>query len=84
MTLTDETFDEQNSGFTRISGLTSVTFAEIAAGSNVTHHIVVQSSYPGYYNLSAAKVTYYSTEDASIETVSRAHQLSPMDMPSKP
>eukprot|EP00045_Choanoeca_perplexa_P013100 m.146332 g.146332 ORF g.146332 m.146332 type:complete len:184 (+) comp16236_c1_seq1:48-599(+) len=74
ITLTDESFDEQNSGFTRISGLPSVTFAEIAPGSNVSHHVVVQASYPGYYNLSSAKVTYYSNEAADIETVAQSSQ----------
>ena len=69
VTLTDESFDAPNSGFTRVSGLPSVKFAEIAAGSNVSHHIVVQSSYPGYYNLSAASVAYYASDEASVETV---------------
>eukprot|EP00730_Choanoeca_flexa_P015766 TRINITY_DN7315_c0_g1_i1.p1 TRINITY_DN7315_c0_g1~~TRINITY_DN7315_c0_g1_i1.p1 ORF type:complete len:183 (+),score=39.49 TRINITY_DN7315_c0_g1_i1:117-665(+) len=82
VTLVDESFDEPNSGFTRISGLTTVTFAEIAPGTNVSHHLVVQSSYPGYYNLSAAKVHYYSTEDASIQTV--AHSSQPKQVPILP
>jgi translocon-associated protein subunit beta len=61
--LVDTGFDAEKSGFTRISGLPNVTYSLIEAGANVTHSIVVQASVAGYYNMSAAKVTFSSEGD---------------------
>eukprot|EP01147_Barroeca_monosierra_P008994 gene8995-1325_t len=60
ITITDEGFTQDNSGFTIIGGLPSFKVLSLAPGANVTHNVIVNTPQPGYYNLTAARVTYYS------------------------
>lgn len=60
--LEDKGFDAENSGFTRVSGLSTVSFDAIEAGANVTHSVVVTASVAGFYNMSAAQVSYFAAE----------------------
>ncbi|EDQ91678.1 uncharacterized protein MONBRDRAFT_35798 [Monosiga brevicollis MX1] len=82
ITLSDTSFEEENSGFQLVSGLTSVNFASLTPQANVSHHVVVQAEYSGYYNLSAATVTYKASPDAQ-STVS-AISSEPKQIPIAP
>ncbi|OXA59422.1 translocon-associated protein subunit beta [Folsomia candida] len=50
--------------FTVVGGTTEVTFPRIPPASNVTHTLVVRPTKFGYYNFTAAQVTYKSGDDA--------------------
>ena len=53
--------------FTVIRGQVEMKWSRIPAGSNVTHVVVVTANIPGYFNFTAAAVSYKSTEDGELQ-----------------
>ncbi|XP_076802890.1 translocon-associated protein subunit beta-like [Clavelina lepadiformis] len=62
--LADSSFHE--SDFELISGMTSVKWSRINAGSNVTHAIVVQPLRAGDFNFTSAVVQYVSEKGVDV------------------
>ncbi|EGD72222.1 hypothetical protein PTSG_00243 [Salpingoeca rosetta] len=82
ISVTDEGFTREDSPFTLVAGLPSFNLAGLKAGANVSHNVIVRVDRPGYYNLTAARVTYFASEDADAEQV--AYSSMPRDVPILP
>eukprot|EP00055_Hartaetosiga_balthica_P017531 m.118464 g.118464 ORF g.118464 m.118464 type:complete len:198 (+) comp9342_c0_seq1:502-1095(+) len=65
----DEGFVSEKSGLELVSGLTSFSIDEIAAGESVVHNVVVRPQQAGFYNMTAARVEYKS-DDVEIAAIS--------------
>jgi len=60
--LVDESFPPTD--FARVLGQSTVEWRNIAPGGNVTHVVVVKPLQAGYFNFTAAHLTYTPSEDA--------------------
>jgi len=65
--LNDNSFPE--SSFSVVSGNLKVTWERIAPNSNVTHAVILRPLKPGYYNFTAAEVSYVVSEESSERTI---------------
>merc|ERR1712193_526050 len=61
--LTDDTFPV--SDFQRVLGHTSVEWRSIPPNGNVTHVVVLKPLHSGYFNFTAAQLSYVPSEDAA-------------------
>nr|CAG4641245.1 EOG090X0EPM [Eulimnadia texana] len=61
--VTDNTFSAQD--FDIVGGQLKFSLDRLAPGANASHVIVVRPTKYGYYNFTAAEVSYLPTEDAS-------------------
>lgn len=60
--LVDAGFPEDD--FEVINGMLKMRLDRLGPGNNITHTVVVRSKRYGYYNFTAAEVTYLPSEDA--------------------
>merc|ERR1719235_807331 len=79
ISLVDEGFTRDDTPFTIVSGIPSFSLSSLKAGANVSHNIIVQTPRAGYYNFTAAHVTYFASEDADTEQV--VFSSMPRDIP---
>jgi len=59
--LTDASFGPEN--FEIVAGRVQVKFDRIPPGANVSHSVVVRANQYGYFNFTAAEVSYIPSED---------------------
>eukprot|EP00043_Microstomoeca_roanoka_P007307 m.70321 g.70321 ORF g.70321 m.70321 type:complete len:186 (-) comp13775_c0_seq1:138-695(-) len=77
--LTDEGFTREGAGFTMVAGIPSFSLPSLAAGANVSHNVIVRAHRAGYYNMTAARVTYTASDDADAQQV--VFSSMPRDIP---
>jgi len=65
--LSDESFPEGS--FETVSGNLKVSWERIAPKANVTHAVIVKPLKSGYFNFTAAEVSYLTSEESSDRTV---------------
>jgi translocon-associated protein subunit beta len=58
-----------DSSFSVVSGNLKVTWERIAPSSNVTHAVILKPLKPGYYNFTAAEISYSTSEESNERTI---------------
>lgn len=66
--LRDDSFTPDN--FEVVIGFLDVTWQRLAPGSNVSHVVILRPLKAGYFNFTAAEVSYFPKEDSTEAQVS--------------